>query len=72
MKSENKRDFYQSHECEGYRAKILIEWSTPDNILLEILPPWRMREAEEIADSIMGFAGPKIRDIVQRMRGKTD
>jgi hypothetical protein len=59
------KTFYQSHECEGYRAKITIEWEFPH----EIEPAWRSLEAEEIADAILRYSGPKMRDMVQVMRG---
>lgn len=57
--------FYQSHECDGYSAKIIIEWSFPD----KLEPSWRSFEAEEVADKILANAGPKMRDMVQIMRG---
>lgn len=59
------KTFYQSHECDGYRAKVTIEWSFPS----DIEPSWRSLEAEDIADSILSFSGKKMRDMVQAMRG---
>lgn len=59
------KTFYQSHECDGYRAKVTIEWSFPR----DTEPSWRSLEAEDIADAIMAHSGPKMRDMVQVMRG---
>lgn len=61
------RIFYQSHECEGFRAKVTIEWSMP--VDGDLLPAWRAETAEDIADSILAFSGRKMRDMVQAMRG---
>jgi hypothetical protein len=63
------RNFHQSHECAGFRAKVTIEWSTPEEIDLDLLPAWRSEMTEDIADSILAFSGPKMRDMVQAMRG---
>jgi len=65
------REYYQTHVCEGYRAKVTIEWSMPDTVDADLLPAWRKEVAEEIADSILAFSGKKIRDMVQAMRGYT-
>lgn len=65
------RTFYQSHECAGFRAKVTIEWSMPEEIDPDLLPAWRHDTAEEIADSILAFSGKKMRDMVQAMRGYT-
>lgn len=59
------KTFYQSHTCDGYSAKVIIEWSFPH----EMEPSWRSLEAEDVADAILRHAGPKIRDMVQAMRG---
>jgi hypothetical protein len=63
------RTFYQSHQCEGFRAKVVIEWSEPSDDDLEFQPAWRAADAEEIADEILAFSGPRMRDMVQAMRG---
>lgn len=63
--------FYQSHQCEGYHAKVTIEWTTPKDVEGDLLPPWRMQTAEDLADLILQFSGPKMRDMVQAMRGFT-
>lgn len=63
------RTFYQSHECEGFRAKVTIEWSEPSDDDLEFQPAWRAQETEDIADSILSFSGRKMREMVQVMRG---
>jgi hypothetical protein len=61
---------YQSHECAGYRARITIEVFAPDDVDFD-LAGGRKGKAEDIADAILAFAGPKTRDIVQVMRGYT-
>jgi hypothetical protein len=63
------RVFYQSHECQGFRAKVTIEWSMPETVDADLLPAWRTEAAEDIADSILAFSGRKMRDMVQAMRG---
>lgn len=60
----SNRSFYQSHECEGFRAKVTIEWDIPPTA-----DERRLTEAEDIADSILAFSGKKMRDMVQAMRG---
>ena len=65
------REFHQIHECEGYRAKVTIEWSMPAHIDGDLLPAWRKEYAEQIADSILAFSGKQMRDMVQAMRGYT-
>lgn len=62
------RMYYQSHECEGFRAKITIEWDIPKKVD-ETAIPGRIAAAEDIADSILAFSGKKMRDMVQSMRG---
>lgn len=64
-----KREFYQSHSCEGMSAKITIEWSTPEDS--EPIPH-RLSDAEDIAEHILAFAGKRMRDMVQAMRGRKD
>jgi hypothetical protein len=53
------RTFYQSHECDGFRAKVTIEWSMPRNVDADRLPAQRTLDAEDIADSILAFSGEK-------------
>lgn len=62
------RTFYQSHECEGFHARVTIEWGIPPRCD-EVFIADRLAVAEDIADSILGFAGKKMRDMVQTMRG---
>ncbi len=62
------RTFYQSHECEGFRAKVTIEWDIPE--MHETVMNYRLDAAEDIADQIMAFAGKRMRDMVQTMRGR--
>lgn len=62
------RTFYQSHECEGFRAKVTIEWDIPKKID-ETAIPNRIAVAEDIADAILAFSGKRMRDMVQAMRG---
>ncbi len=63
------RTFYQSHECAGFRAKVTVEWSFPKDIDADLLPAARISNAESIADSILVLSGPKMRSMVQAMRG---
>jgi len=65
------RTFYQSHECEGFRAKVTIEWSMPTDVDPDHLPAWRAQTAEDIADSVLAFSGRRMRQMVQAMRGHT-
>lgn len=64
------RTFYQSHSCEGFRAKVTIEWDIPETSD-ETVIRHRIEAAEDIADSILRFSGNKMRDMVQVMRGFT-
>lgn len=68
MEARNKI-FYQSHSCGGFSAKVTIEWSIPEQVDETSLPEWRMQDAEDIADNILAFAGKRMRDMVQAMRG---
>jgi hypothetical protein len=66
----SKRTFYQTHSCEGFSAKVTIEWDIPptsDEIAIRA----RIAAAEDIADDILKMAGGKMRDMVQTMRGQT-
>jgi hypothetical protein len=63
-----KRTFYQSHSCEGFSARVTIEWDIPEKVD-ETAIPGRLAEAEDIADEILKFSGNKMRDMVQTMRG---
>lgn len=65
-----QRTFYQSHECEGFRAKVTIEWDIPATAD-ETTIKHRVQNAEDIADQILGFAGKRMRHMVQAMRGIT-
>lgn len=60
---------WQSSECGGYRAKVTIEWSLPDDVSFDMLPGNRKEVAEEIASSILSFSGPRMRNLVAAMRG---
>lgn len=62
------RTFYQSHTCDGFRAKITIEWDIPKDID-ETTIRNRLFGAEDIADAILAFAGPRMIHMVQTMRG---
>ncbi len=64
----SNRTFYQSHECEGFRAKITIEWDIPPKVE-ETAIARRIAVAEDIADAILAFSGKRMRDMVQIMRG---
>lgn len=60
---------FQSHECDGYRAKVTIEWELPEDVEFALLPPQRRADTEEIADAIASFAFPRVRNMVMAMRG---
>jgi hypothetical protein len=60
--------FWQTHDCSGYRAKVTIEWSAPENI--ELLPE-RAEDAEAIADDIMAKLAPGPLEIVRAMMGRS-
>ncbi len=62
------RTFYQSHVCEGFRAKLTIEWDIPPKCE-ETVIAHRIAAAEDIADAILAFAGPRMIHMVQAMRG---
>lgn len=64
----SQRMFYQSHSCEGFNARVTIEWNIPQTVD-ETVIAHRIAGAEDIADSILEFAGSKMRDMVQTMRG---
>lgn len=60
-------DYFQLHECSGYRAKVTIEWTAPDGI--ELLPD-RAGTASDIAgDALAGIARAPF-EIVQAMMGR--
>lgn len=56
--------YYQYHECQGYKAKITVEWEVPDNDHLKE----NLRLADDIADDIICFCAPKTKDMVNKMR----
>ena len=58
-----KNLYYQSHECQGYRARVTIEWEIPDDH-----PKERLILAEPVADEILNYAGPRMKEIVAKMR----
>ncbi len=60
-----KRSFYQMHSCEGYSAKVTVEWQAPGTINGEYA-----HDAEDVADEVFAKIGARARDIVQAMRGK--
>lgn len=60
-------EFFQMHQCNGYRAKVTVEWSAPDNI--ELMPE-RAANAEEIAADVIATLAPKPLAIVQAMLGR--
>src|SRR6185312_12493297 len=66
----SNKQFYQSHECDGFWARVTIEWSIPERVD-ETTIKHRIQDAEDIADQILGFAAHRIRDMVQAMRGVT-
>lgn len=62
--------YFQSHDCGGYRATVTIEWFPPDDVE-ECSLGSRGDKAEELAESVLSFSAPKVREIVQAMRGFT-
>lgn len=64
--STNQRSFYQGHDCAGFRATVIVEWSWPEG--KEPPQDW-LNEAEEIADEAMAAAGPKTYAISLALRG---
>jgi hypothetical protein len=66
----SNRSYYFTHSCEGFSAKVTIEWDIPKKVDETVIRN-RIANAEDIADSIMGFAGRRVRDMVQVMRGYT-
>lgn len=61
------RSFCQSHDCEGFRAKVTVEWFWPENS--EPPQEW-LNRAEEIAEEAFATAGPKTYDISLALRGR--
>lgn len=61
--------FFQSHEQNGYRAKVTVEWSWPDNI--EELAKNREADAEYLAAEALDATFMKPMQIVAAMLGKT-
>lgn len=59
--------FWQTHDCNGYRAKVTIEWSSPESVKLL---PERAANAEAIADDIMTKLAPGPLEIVRAMLGR--
>src|SRR6185312_12212956 len=66
----SNKQFYQSHECDGFRARVTIEWSIPERVD-ETTIRHRIQDAEDIAEQILGFAAHRVRNMVQAMRGIT-
>lgn len=62
-----KDSFWQSHDCNGYRAKVTIEWEWPDG---EVASQGWLNRAEEIAEEAFSKSGPSVRLIVLAMQGR--
>lgn len=60
--------YYQFHEVDGYTAKVTIEWNPPEGI--ELLPA-REGMAEDIADEMLDFVGPRVRRLCVAMLGRS-
>lgn len=58
-----KNSYYQYFECDGYQAKVTIEWQVPNKA-----NPDYLKCAENLADQILIYSAPKTRDMVQAMR----
>jgi hypothetical protein len=61
-----KRQFYHSHSCDGFSARVTVELDTPDPSDIHSAG---ISAAEGIAGSIVRSLKPKTRDMVQVMRG---
>ena len=68
MDRDHQMQFFQSHEQNGYRAKVTIEWSWPDDVTL--VEP-REVNAEFIAGEALEATFMKPMEIVAAMLGKT-
>lgn len=68
-KQPMKREFYQSHECGRYRAKVTVEWEFPDDAP-ELTPNW-VESGEAVAESALEAVGHKAREIVEALRGRS-
>lgn len=64
-----RREFYQTHDCSGYRCRVSIEWDTPRDVELT---PERQAAAEEIADVAMAALMRKPLEVVQAMMGRSN
>jgi hypothetical protein len=64
-----RREYWQSHDSSGFRAKVTVELETPRDA--PELPPERMARAEEIAEDVMEKLAPKPLEIVQAMMGRS-
>jgi hypothetical protein len=64
----SNRTYFQSHSCEGFSARVTIEWDIPPTSDETVIAA-RIAAAEDIADQILAAAGGKVRDMVQTMRG---
>lgn len=62
------RSYFQSSEIDGYRAKVTIEWELPSDVDPAGLRGWE--RADDLADMVLAYAGPRMRDIVRLMRGE--
>jgi len=62
-----KNMYYQYHECQGYSARVTIEWEIPDEH-----EKGRLLLAEPTADEILAYAGPRMKEIVAKMRRIND
>lgn len=67
MPERNPRFFYQTHESDGFRAKVTVEWAWPED--REPPQEW-LNRAEEIAEEAFMSAGPKAYDISLALRGQ--
>lgn len=60
--------YWQSHNCNGYRAEVTIEWLTPEGV--ELLPE-RDAIASGIADDALAKVAPAAFELVQAMQGRS-
>jgi hypothetical protein len=63
-----RREYWQSHDCSGYRARISVVWETPNDV--ESLADPHNVAAEKIAEDVLAALAPKPLEIVQAMMGR--
>lgn len=67
MAKKKQVSMYQTHSCQGFQALVTVELYAPPG---QTNGAW-FEKAEDIADAIIAREGPKTREMVQAMRGKS-